>query len=487
MKRNLALILALILILTACISCNINAPESTTAETTGTAQTSETTQSTSETTEPLPDSSDATLNGVDIADYVIVYSQAEPDYNKNAADYIQACILDTVGVKLPVKTDAADPFEHEIIVGETTRSLSKSLDAETAPLEFAFTANKNSIAMEGDYFVIAAAAYYFVSTYIISADFDATIPETVTVESPIVEAPNNYIFLIGDGMGLYQTKIFEYVQNGPSVTSDGESRFYGYMLPYQCSVVTNSLSGVTDSAAGGTALATGYKTINGYIGKDKDLNDVMNLPELAHSLGMAAGVMSTEATTGATPAAFSVHADSRGDTNDIYAAQLSLKNQGFFIETATNTSIDRTLTKKIREMLTSLAEDEDGFFLMYEEAYIDKECHNNDLAEVYKKMYRFNQAIGLFMEFAFYNPDTMIIITADHETGGLTPDENGKLKFTSDDHTGTNVLMFSYGIGTEIFDGIAIENVQIPKTIAKMWGVEDFGDTTSPYPALELK
>ena len=121
--------------------------------------------------------------------------------------------------------------------------------------------------------------------------------------------------------------------------------------------------------------------------------------------------------------------------------------------------------------------------MMYEEAYIDKHSHNQMKEEATWAVFRFNQAIALFMEFAFYNPDTMVIITADHETGNLT-DLGGYLKYGHGDHTDKLVPVFAYGVGTEVFHDKTIENVQIPKTIAKMWGQSLAADTDEQYPPL---
>ena len=122
--------------------------------------------------------------------------------------------------------------------------------------------------------------------------------------------------------------------------------------------------------------------------------------------------------------------------------------------------------------------------MMYEEAYIDKHCHDNDAKDAYLAMVRFNQAIALFMEYAFYNPETMVIITADHETGGLHLDENGEFKYTSEDHTSTDVPVFAYGAHAEVFNGKTVENVQISKTIAALFGVKIEGTDPEKYPAL---
>ena len=123
---------------------------------------------------------------------------------------------------------------------------------------------------------------------------------------------------------------------------------------------------------------------------------------------------------------------------------------------------------------------------MYEEAYIDKHCDDMNITQAFKAMVRFNQAIGRFMEFAFYNPDTFILITADHETGDLKPDENGVLEFNTTEHTGANVPIFAYGQGAELFDGVEIENIQISHTIAALMGEENFGDQ-SIYHSLTKK
>jgi alkaline phosphatase len=80
------------------------------------------------------------------------------------------------------------------------------------------------------------------------------------------------------------------------------------------------------------------------------------------------------------------------------------------------------------------------------------------------------------MEFAFYNPDTFVLITADHETGALLPGEDGKLHYNDDDHSAADVLVFAYGHNAEIFNGVTVENIQIAHTIAHLMGEENFGD-----------
>ena len=419
------------------------------------------------------------INGINLEEFTVVYSEGDLDYAKRAAEYIKSEIFARTGLNLPLKADSEAAGEHEIVVGNTNRTISESLDAVCDGLEFSILADDSSVALEGEYFVIAAAAYYFIENYVPSDDFAATVPTEEQVLSPIVKEAKNFILLIGDGMGENHTKLFDYYENNYDY-SDGEDFFYGYMLPYFGYSMTNSLSGVTDSAAGGTALSTGYKTLNEYVGVDKDGNILQSITELFGSMGKKTAVMSTEGETGATPATFSAHEDSRGSSSAIRADQVALKQQyGTVIDCGMynyyTASQLKSLDRHINDTLSKVTNAE-GFFLMYEEAHIDKHSHNNDIEMAFKSVVRFNQAIGRFMEFAFYNPDTMVIITADHETGGLTPRDDGTIGYTSEEHTGVNVPVFSYGMGAEELDDAIFENTEIPKVIAKLVGVNDFGE-----------
>ena len=414
----------------------------------------------------------STINGVALADYTIVYSENAPVYCQRAAQYIQTQIGERTGVTLEVCTAESGTYAHEILVGETDRDLSKQLNADTKHVEFATLADENHIAMEGDYFIIAAAAYFFVETYIPANDFNTTVPTEVSVHQPITEETNNVIFLIGDGMGYNHTDLFNLLRTENSTQySDMEDIFYGKYLPYQGQVHTNSLSGVTDSAAAATALATGYKTENGFIGKDPEGKDLLSLTELANSKGMATAVMSTERSTGATPAGFSAHCYDRDEKLAIADSQDAIRSAGTKLVCGLESV--GNVEPKITETLAFLDQSENGFFVMYEEAHIDKNSHNNDLHAVFDCMIRYNYAIGLFMEYAFYHPDTLVLITADHETGGLTTDG----KFTSEEHTGVCVPIYAYGQDAEVFNQFDEENVVIPKLIAKLWGEENFGGT----------
>jgi len=432
-----------------------------------------------------PVHSDSTLNGIALSDFSIVYAEDPYGYNTRAAQYIQAEIRSRTGLNLPVIKDSdAAAGNSEIVVGDTSRAISSQLEPVSGKMQFTILAEDSRIALEGEYFVIAAAAYYFVQTYIPENNYHAEIPKEVTTLDPIAEQPDHYIMLIGDGMGVNQTRLFDVMQNNRDY-SHGETAFFGYYLPYAGFSRTDSLTGTTDSAAGGTALACGIKTINYYVGQDQNHDPVQSLTELAGSRGMATAVMSTETMTGATPSAFSAHADDREDKSDIIISQSELQKQyGTIIDCGYDIYTYNGVAKicdKVRKTLDTLGQDPDGFFMMYEEAHIDKHCHNNDIDSTFNAVTRFNRVIGVVMEWVFYHPNTLVLITADHETGGLT-DQDGSFVYTSEEHTSADVPVFAYGVGGELFHGTVVENIQIPMTIASLWGVHDFGDQSNFQP-----
>ena len=437
-----------------------------------------------ETNEPVVLLPAPLVNGVSLDSYVIVYDAEGLDYNKRAAEYIRDTVRTLTGHELAIVDDAEDKKANEIVVGETSRAISAELNADTEGFEFAILAKDGSVALEGDYFVISAAAYFFTANYVLSSGENALIPAGVSIHEPIVEEAKNYIVLIGDGMGVMQTQLFDYLEDS-SEYSDGENLFYGYMFPYQGYARTSSFSGVTDSAAAGTALATGYKTYNKYVGVDKNGNAVKSLTELAAEIGKATAVMSTENKTGATPSTFSSHTLNRDNTTDILEHQTYLTSTyGTVIDCGYDYYTARymkTIEKHVSDTLAKVDADEDGFFLMYEEAYIDKHSAKNDLENTYLALIRFNQVIARFMEYAFCNPDTAVIITADHETGGLHLTEDGTLAYTIDDHTAADVPVFAWGVNMECLDGKTVENIEIAKLIASLMGEDNFGDQSKDW------
>ncbi len=124
-------------------------------------------------------------------------------------------------------------------------------------------------------------------------------------------------------------------------------------------------------------------------------------------------------------------------------------------------------TKYTLDLLST--NNDNGFFTMIEEGQIDKMCHNNDRINLVHMMARFNHVIRYALVFTVAHPDTLLIITADHECGGL---KKG-VAFASNDHTTVDVKVYSIGGGSEFFTG-TVDNTDIPKTIASQWGVYDF-------------
>lgn len=423
------------------------------------------------------------LNGTDISKYRIVTDTEGADYNLRAAEYIRDRILEVSGKEIDIVDDSFEESEYEIVVANTSREISRELDCETEGVQFSMLVKGGSVALEGDYFIIAAAAYYFCETYLKGGN--AELADGASVHDPITAEAKNFILLIGDGMGVYQTKLFDYLEDTTNY-SDGEDLFYGYMLPYHGFSRTNSFDGTTDSAAGGTALSTGYKTTNKSIGIDRNGQRLTSITELAAIRGMATAVMSTENKTGATPASFSAHANDRDDTSEILKSQLALMQEHSTVIECNFDYYDakylkNSIEKRITSTLDKIAKDEDGFFIMYEEAHIDKHSHKGEMEKTFKALIRFNQAIGRFMEFAFYNPGTVVIITADHETGNLLPGEYGALSYNSEEHSSADVPIFAYGLGAEVLDGKTVENIEIPKLIAALMGEDSFGDPSDAW------
>lgn len=309
----------------------------------------------------------------------------------------------------------------------------------------------------------------------------------------------NIILMIGDGMGFNHIECAEGYY--------GEKSYMRSNAIGVSSVITDSkkLFSPTDSAASATALSTGKKTDNGAIARYSGKNITTNA-EVAKSLGMAVGIIATEGVSGATPAAFSSHADNRGDSEDIFAGQLesnidlfvggkreyydSLKNR--IVESGYsyyNDSTEFDYNKKawgayeIKSLpsqegagiaLADLAEkaieylekrSENGYFLMIEESYIDKRSHGRDIAGMLEKFKSYDLAVQAVVEKVKAAGDTLVIVTADHETGNLTFPGNADFKnpsdkwFKSGGHTRRRVPCFYYsdvGVMPDVIDNTQI-------------------------------
>ncbi len=338
-------------------------------------------------------------------------------------------------------------------------------------------------------------------------------PTTESADKYFDEHIENVIFLIGDGMGynhLEKTKLERNIE----LTLDTFS--------IQGSSRTRSLTNdVTDSAAGGTALSCGIRTYNSGVGVYLlDPLDVfshpINITELCRDNKMLTGVITTDETSGATPSAFSAHAKERYESEDItedqmksninliwgtengvatkemadeygynyvttYDEMMSLKEGSKSFAQFTNDlwtleqsdKNNPTLSQMTEKAIDLLDDGENGFFLMVEGAHIDKHSHNNESENMTEAMTEFDKSIKIALDFAKEDGNTLVVVTADHETGAITLNDKGEYEFTSDDHSAADVPLRVYGSEKLIKTGETVNNYEIPIRIAYILGFTD--------------
>ena len=435
---------------------------------------------------------DLSVSGVALSEYTIVYPHGA-DKNDLITYYIAVNLYDyfynNAGIKLNMVSDKTAATEHEILVGKTNRSQSKAVEnTSLAADEYLLFQNGGKIVMMGNSYMLGGAASALVNNYFASqgdnAAVNITLPTAATPEKFTFKKATSVLLLIGDGMG------FEHIQAGIAA---GLNEFVAEKLPYKTSVVTASQSVLngeaefTDSAAAATAMATGHKTINYFVGKKADGTNVTNVRELAHSTGAKTAILTTAAITDATPAAFLAHAGDRKDASiatDI--EKLIAKGEVTYAKGDTN-SLDNvkeeTLIDHAREALALVSEKNSKFFTMIEEAHVDKNSHKvqsgaRTLAHVQNSVKCYNEVIAYAIGFTMMHPETALIVTADHECGKLDYNETtGTYRFDSDDHSNANVPFFGLGDGiAELVSGkTEIDNTDIAKFIAKVYGANNFG------------
>lgn len=325
----------------------------------------------------------------------------------------------------------------------------------------------------------------------------------------------NVILMIGDGMSfnnleatkLYKTDGYLAMETMPvKASSDIDS----YIIPY------------TDSAAGGTALSTGMRVWINSVAvfpflpyAPDDISVPVTLCELAKAKGMAAGVVTTDKTSGATPSAFSAHTlarnseedisndqlvsgidliwggasesineentaangytyiDSETDMNALTAGSKSFAQFSFDdLKYVTNNHDTPTVEEMTEKAIEILSADEDGFFLMVEGACIDKHSHDNDMDNMILSASEFDKAVAAALEFAKEDGETLVVVTADHGTGGMKPDGKGGYKFTHGTHDITDVPVYVSAEDAGFISGKEIKNRQIPVQIARVLGFD---------------
>lgn len=418
------------------------------------------------------------VSGVSIMDYKIVVPAGDVLATAAAAN-LSDYLFYYGGVRLETVEDTADKSAHEILVGKTNRPDSATAAAvKPGADQYVLAQTGSNIVMYGENYMVGGAVSDFINSYATSSTANAsvditTLPTTCTANTFKFETPDSAILLIGDGMGynhveaaLALGKIDEFVAR--TLPNQGSAKTYSYSVQI-------GKKGFTDSAAAGTALSSGCKTINGYLGLNRSGSTVRNVRELAHSVGARTAILTTDYITGATPAAFLAHVNDRNATDKIQA-QINELIKNKQIDYAISNKDSDDIINDIPAALWGIAQGEHGYFSMIEEAYNDKRSHANDLEGTINRIARYNSIIAYCIEFTLCHPKSVLIVTADHETGGITKTDSGEYKYTSGDHTNVDVPVYAVGYGTEYFNNTTVENTDIAKFIAKIYGAQVFGE-----------
>lgn len=319
--------------------------------------------------------------------------------------------------------------------------------------------------------------------------------------------PKNIIILIGDGMGINSV--------GASLLQNSDSPFKKFKS-IGLSITCSADKLITDSAAGATAIATGYLTKNKYISVDTLGNNLYTIFEHAEILGLSTGLVVTGTVSHATPAAFVGHTNDRydqlsialqmteqdfeiviggglkfflpknllGDRDDNLTLTDKLIGKGYSVAknfdefNSIPDSIKKiyalfemdglpesskrnyTLGDLTKKAINRLKNDPDGFILMIEGSQIDWAAHDHKSTELINEMQDFSLAINAALNFAKADGNTLVVVTSDHETGGMSIINGSKdavnleLAYTTGGHTPSPIGIFAFGPGEELFKGI---------------------------------
>lgn len=338
----------------------------------------------------------------------------------------------------------------------------------------------------------------------------------------------NVILFIGDGMGISQIAATRTMVYGPN------GRLHLERLPVTGLVCTHNADDlITKSDAAATALATGFKTRNGMIGLTPDSAKVLSIMEAARDHGMATGLATTSIITDATPAAFAAHVPRRND-HEIIAIQLlenridvllagskayfipksqpgsartdevdliaKAKAEGYtFVETKQELQAadgkrllglfkpafyftekpEPSLAELTAKAIRTLNQNPHGFFLMAEQENIDEGSHDNELEYMAGQLKLFDDAVKVGIDFALQDKQTLVMVLADHETGGLQIDAGRinkhtmQVVWTTTSHTGQPIPLFAFGPHALRFTGLK-DNTDIPRLFAELLAIESF-------------
>lgn len=354
--------------------------------------------------------------------------------------------------------------------------------------------------IESDYMRINFGFFLVCFTLPLYLGSSPASPSALTARKPV----RNVILMIGDGMGASQITAGLVAKRNKLQLE--RCKHMGLVKTF----ADDNL--ITDSAAGATAFACGKKTFNGAIAVDpRSKKPLKTILEIAHEQGKHTGLLATSYIQHATPAAFYAHVPNRALYEDIsldfFSGTVDIaigggrkffdkrKDDKALLDTLvakgyeyfpnlkqackTNDDVDRLVVLANKEHLPSVAngrgkflpkaaefiterlnQHAPGFFLMIEGSQIDWGGHANDKDYIINEMKDFDRTVGKVLDFAETEGNTLVIITADHETGGFAL-EGGDLvtgsvsaDFTTGGHSGTMVPIFAYGPGAEAFGGI---------------------------------
>lgn len=325
-------------------------------------------------------------------------------------------------------------------------------------------------------------------------------------------AIKNVILLIGDGMGPSYLTAYRYYKDDPNTAEMEKTLFDNYFVGMQHTYSYDTNENITDSAAAGTALATGMKTYKGAIAVDMNGNTIPTILEKAKELSKSTGIVVTSQVNHATPASFIAHHENRRkynaiadqyfdgkingqhkvdiilgggyeyfkrDSRDLVnefindgyqfvknREELMNSNQdkilGLFADVGLPKAIDRSdhipsLPDMTIESIKHLNTNPNGFFLLVEGSQIDWAGHDNDIVGVMSEMEEFEKAFQQAINFAKEDKHTLVIATADHSTGGLSIGNNGNYRWNQE--IIKNVKHSSEFMAKEIIRGQKVNHV----------------------------
>jgi alkaline phosphatase len=384
--------------------------------------------------------------------------------------------------------------------------------------------------------LLAAEKFDYKMAAPVTPDADYSFYRPAPSNMPLKNIPGNrvrnVILCIGDGMEFNHVALARHETVGPN------GKLYMERLPVAGVMRTFSANSlITDSAAAVTAMACGVKTNNGMISMTPEKTAYSTILELLDKKGWRSGLVATSAITHATPAGFASHVDQRSKQTEIALQMLNnqvdvllgggrkfflpkgiergvrkdgrnllieagqrdyqlIENRqqllalkqfpvlGLFADEGMTTfdpepslaEMTRTAVKLLSKKNSGWFAQKPKFFMMVEGSQIDWAAHANDTDRVIRQTLLFDMAVREAIEFAQRDRHTLMIVTSDHETGGLVLKEKDgaiRAEWTSPSHTAADVPVYAFGPGSKRFAGV-MDNTELPKRIVELTGLKEF-------------